>query len=521
MMRVVLLLAAAALAGGCVSGDDPQNGAIRILHAVSDGPRITFTFNNKVGVLDYRVSSAYLAVAAGQYPVKIEEQLPPGEDSDTWPVDEFEQILGVNDEVTLVVVGGAEAHTEKVLHIETTTRGVPTGKTRMQVVHAGHGGQPVDVYLLAPDALVGASTPFTSNLAYEAWTAQSEITGGNARVVVTAAGDPATILLESATVFLAPEGTMLIAVVNNTGLDSVERPFMLVMLTGSGSVVVPDKDSPAFLRIVNASPGSYTLDTFVNDISLNDTERQACGPATPDAGTFVVHCPIAYETVGPFDALDLTYVDPDTEKLRARSYEIKVQRSNADETDPSLPTAKTFPANLAATATVTALITGLIADTATTTEVTLQSVLAARRIATAAQLRIVNASVAGDQSVADSAEADRLDLTITTVGEDDCVPQDPLARPADVLSGFRKGADTANYQFDPSFLGGKALNITLTRVDSASPPAAPVVLLNKRIAPVKNSIYTLVITDSVPGEQPLTMLSLDNDPALADCPAPP
>jgi len=494
MTRYVFLLVLAAAMGGCVSSDEASNGAIRVLHAVPDAPRMNMYFNDglQASGFDYRAASAYIAVTAGGYQVRIEEQLPSGASPATRKIFDEPVNLAVNDEVTLVIVGSAADNSEEVLRIVTTTRGVPTGKTRLQAVHAAPGAPPVDIYVLAPDELVTASTPAASALGYKSWTGQADVTAATNRLVITAAGDPATVLLESNNVFLPLEGTLLVAVVANTGLDANVHPVSVVFLTSTGSGLVADKDTPAYLRLANASPGAYTLDAFVNATSVDDTARQDCDPQSSEDGTLLEKCALPYEFVGPYDELD------------PANYDIKLQKS----ADPAV-SARAFAIGLGAASQLTALARGLIADSATETTVLLQSLADTRRVATAAQLRIVDASVAADDAVSGDPSTDRLELYITGA----CAS---LEGETPDFSGLASGSDTG-YR---SYLAGD-YQLSFTRTDTAASPVVPEILLSKRVTLTEGGVYTLVIDDSVGGVQPVKFLSLDDDAALADCPAPP
>lgn len=495
MKRVGLLVLLALGAGGCVSGDSASSGAVRVLNAVPDAPRMSMYVDNrlKAANIDYRNGSAWFAFAAGGHAIRIVELLPPDADADPDESAIFDASLNfaVNDEITLVAVGSAAAQTEEILQIPTRTRGVPTGKTRLQVVHTAAAVPAVDVYVIAPDALVSASTPFATGVAYKAWTPQAEVTGGNARIVVTVAGNPTAVLLDSDQMYLTLEGTLLIAVVTNPGLDAAERPVQLAVLTGTGVGAVLDTGTRSSLRLVNASPGAYTLDAFVNQTSVDDSARQACDPPTPGGTTLVVRCALAYQAIGPFDVLE------------PANYEIKLQKSDAAGV-----TARSFPVGLAAGLELTALAMGLVSDTATTTEVTLQSYASTRRVATAGQLRLIDVSLAGDAAVAGDPTTDRLEYYITPA----CVALD--AEDPD-FTGVRRGSDTGYLFYEAG-----NYQVTLAKADTATPDAVPTVLLTKRVTLAASGIYTLAITDSVGGVQPLQFLSLDDDPALADCPAP-
>jgi hypothetical protein len=130
-------------------------------------------------------------------------------------------------------------------------------------------------------------------------------------------------------------------------------------------------------------------------------------------------------------------------------------------------------------------------------------------VATAAQLRLVDASIAADAAVAGDPTTDRLEIYITEA----CASLD--GEDPDFFS-LVQGSDTGLRQY----VAGD-YQLTFARTDTAQAAPVPEVLLSKRVSLAGGGIYTLVIADSTGGVQPLKFLSLDDDAALADCPAPP
>jgi hypothetical protein len=55
--------------------------------------------------------------------------------------------------------------------------------------------------------------------------------------------------------------------------------------------------------------------------------------------------------------------------------------------------------------------------------------------------------------------------------------------------------------------------LRLAKADTATPEAAPEVLLDQQFTLTNGGIYTLLIADSPGGVQPLQLLSIDDDPA--------
>lgn len=482
MTRTIQILLAAALLAGCVSGQDATNGAVRFLHAVPDAPRMTLYVNDRARAtgFDYTNGSAYVALPAGEYDVRIEGLLPAAAEEDSETVFEAPIDLGVNDEVTVVVLGQWDA--EEIVQIPTRTRGVPTGQTRVSVLHGSPGIPAVDVYVTDVDAPLASATPFASGLAYKSYTPQAEIEGGNVQVRVTAAGDPDEVIYDSGPVFFTLEGTLLITLVPNGGLDAAIRPLGMVIMTGTGSGAVPDAGSQANVRVANASPGTYTLDAFINETSV-DSERQTCDPLTEEEDTLLELCALPYESIGNF-----TEVEPGT-------YDVKVQVTGDADVDP-----KVFAGALAGGGQSTLVFTGLVSDTATATEVGLLTVLGQRRVATSAQLRLVMLSLGAEDAVEGDPTTDRIEIYITEPGAD-------LAEEDPDIANLRFGSDTGYTSQLPD-----QYQITVAESDTATPDTPPVVLLQETVTLAGGGIYTLLVTDSVGGVVPLRFLSLDDDP---------
>lgn len=484
MKRLAALLLAV-LAAGCVSKQDANSAAIRVLNAVPDGPPINAYINGALQVvgLGYAVATPYTAPAAGTYQIRLDAQLPVDADPDFQTVYDQSSTIAVADELTLVLLGSAAAGNQQVVQVLTTTRAVPTGKTRVQFMHASVGGNPVDIYVAEPDAAILGSAPFATSLGYTAVTPQQDLTGGIAQIVITEAGNPLAVLLATNTVFLPLQGTLLIAIVQNTGADSATRPYVLSVLTGIGSGIVADASTQANLRLVDASPGSYSLDLFLNSTLVDDTSRQVCDAGTTEAGTTLEICAAPFGSVSAYTG------------VTAGAYDVKLQVTGND----ALP-AQTFAGSFVAGSSSTLVPIRLIADTATTMNLSLLNVPAGRRIATAAQLRVIDASVAADAALAADPSTDRLELYITA-------PDADLGEEGADFFNFGLGFDTGLI----SLLPGQ-YQVTLALTDTSSSAAVPQPLFTQLVSVAASGLYTLVIVDSVGGVQPLQSLSIEDDP---------
>ena len=279
-MKRIACLALGLLTAACVSKQSAHNGALRFLNAVPDGPRMSMTVDGtlRAAGYDFGAGTPFIPLTAGTYNVNIYELLPAAADPATKTIFDSSPDLGVNDELNMIVVGEESANTVEVLQVPTITKGVPTGQTRVQFVHAAVGAPAFDAYLVAPDAQITASAPVAAGLAYKAWGEQLNVNSGNARIVLTAPGAPATILFDSGTIFLPLQRSLLLAMIPSLGPSAATRPFSLVLWSGGGSVTAQDITAQAEFRLVNASPGSYDLDVFLNATSVVATDRQVCDP---------------------------------------------------------------------------------------------------------------------------------------------------------------------------------------------------------------------------------------------------
>jgi hypothetical protein len=486
MRRMAALFILAVLSGGCVSSSDPNNGAVRLLNAVRDAPRMNLLIDEELRIagVSFAGGSAFVTERRGDYRVRIEEVLPPvGSELLTGTIYDQAISWSANDEITFVVAGEAASDSEEIIEVRSVTRAVPFGRTRLQFVHAAVGGAAVDVYVTDPDTVLSAVAPIAPALAYRAFTPETEVASNRAKIVLTAVNDPGTVLFDSGEIFLTREGSLLIAVIPSAATAGSTSPFSVVIMTGIGAGLLIDRNAVAEVQVVNAAPGTYALDVFVNDLSVDNSTRQECDPLTTETGTLLEVC------AQPFTAL--SGVQP----LAAGNYDVKVQKT----ADPAVA-AQALAGSFAAGSLTNMLLTGLTEDTATTTAQNLQLLVSAQRVATAAQLRVVNASLAADAAVAGDPTSDRLELYITAPGAD-------LAAEGPDFVNLSLGADTGYLQQVPG-----SYQLVLARTDTAATGVPPEVLFTRDLQILAGGVYTLVIIDSVGAVQPLQSLSLEDDP---------
>lgn len=483
----------AAWTGGCVSSQDAKSSAVRLLNAIPDSSRMALVVSGqgRSSAADYGDGTRYLAIGVGRFSIRVDEALAADADPGIRTLYEAEHQLDVNDELTFVMLGQEASDIVEVLPVRSRTRGVTIGKTRMQFVHAGFGMQPVDIYVGEPDFLPQATAPLAAAMAYGEHTTQVEVAGGNGQIVVTPAGDPTVRLFESGPMQLPAEGTWLVAVIANMDADAMEHPVNLSVLTGSGSQLLRDRAAGARLRFVNASPGSYAIDSFVNGRRSDMTTRQACVDPDPDAPVVLEECGQPYRFVGSFH------------ELPAGTYEIKTQKAGDAEV-----AARSATLSLAAGVGRTLVTTGFIDDEDETTTTGLHSLDGSRRMAVAAQLRVLNLSLSAMAALEDEPAEGFLELHLGPACE-------PIGEEPPLQSRLGFGADTQYVALEAG-----DYQLTLARADSTDSGTTREALLSRRLTLAAGGIYTELITDAVGAEAPAELLSLDDDPMAQSCPAP-
>jgi hypothetical protein len=452
--RVAAVLVAAAGATACVSHDNASNGAIRMLNAVPDAPRMNLLVDDEEAFsqVDYRVGTPFAVRRAGTYDLAVEEVIP---DGNAVVIDLPGMTLGVNEELSLLVIGKVVEGTVEAWPLVDRTSGVTAGQARVRLAHAAPDGPRVDVYLTGADTVLSSVTPFDT-LRFRQASEQRELKSGAARLRLTPPGDPTTVLFDSGTFTLSLESDLLVVFVERVGPG--DSPFQVVVLnaSSSGSSLLGDEDAPADLRIVNASPDSAPLDVTLDDGTDDGNTTVAAGLAFPDP------------TPG---AASYATITPD-------SYTVQVVRSG----DLDKKVLLQFGATLAAGSSGTFVLGDLVAKLGR-----IEVGDDRRRVATEARLRLVHASPA----------AELVDIYITRPGAD-------LEKATPVFSDVQFGANTG-------YLARAAgsYEVIFTKADSktAIRYVLPVTLAT-------SGIYTAILRDKVGGGLPAGIIALDDLAAL-------
>lgn len=435
LVRWIPLLIAATGLAACNDSDPAQ---LRVLHASPDAPEVNVLADGSAiaTALDYGEATAQLQVDAGVVSLAVQGVLPGGTTATViGPVDVD---LQENTLYTVLAVGDV-ADIEPLVLSQPQVR-VPEGSTRLRVVHAAPDAPAVDVYLTAPEANLASSTAVGS-IGFRQDIGPAVVPAGDYRVRVTAAGNPSAVVFDSGTLPLAGGADLVIAAIENT--DTGTSPIQLVVSDGEVAARVLGAGTPADLRVVHASPDAPAVDIVVNDgFSAPLVEDLAFGSAT------------GFVSVPP------------------ATYNVKVAAAGT--------TTSVINANLSLQPAVryTVLAVGRLAA--------IEPLVAtddARRLATAAKLRVIHASPT----------AANVDIYVTAPGASISTLSPTLASvPFKANTGFLQ-LPAGNY------------TVTVTPAGSKTPAIGPVDLSLDA-----GGIYTAVARDPLPAASSLGLILLDD-----------
>ncbi len=166
---------------------------------------------------------------------------------------------------------------------------VAAGSVRLQVVHAAPDAPRVSVFVTAPNAALSGTAP-TGTFSFKEVLGPVSVPGGDYQIRVTPAGAPQTVVFDSGTVNLAAGGDLLVTAVENTTTGS--SPITLLVTTSTGNTLnILDRQTPANLRVVHASPDAPAVDVIANN---NFAQPLVPGLAFPAATGFVSVPPGTY-----------------------------------------------------------------------------------------------------------------------------------------------------------------------------------------------------------------------------------
>ncbi len=179
---------------------------------------------------------------------------------------------------------------------------LPTTDAQIVAVHAASGLPALDLYLERPGVGIAGATPRGSFSAQEQIPARP-VASGDYELTLTAAGDPATVLLTTTTITL-PAGTESTFVVVPEGGQGTAQ-LSVLLLQGVSSILY-DRNATSELRYVNAATDQAPRDVAI-DSQFAPPLFSAIpfGEATPYAPYPTVAAKINVTPVGNSGALEL------------------------------------------------------------------------------------------------------------------------------------------------------------------------------------------------------------------------
>ena len=286
----ILLITTALLLGACDSNSptgvtDPveqpptEFAMLQALNASPDGPNI----NVIVGAtaissdIDFMGGTAEGSGPPGSQPISIEAVIP-GVDDDGDPLTEpliaEPPIALFVDTVTTVVVTGLDGAQTLSVFVQDKTdddgvfEEVSAGAARVFVVHADPGVGSVDVYIVAPNAVLDA--PLAEAIDFEGSGVPTEFAAGAYELVITLTGFPDAVIFNQFISLLDGADLTMAIVADAIAIDAIQ----VVSMDGTGATTIYDIITPALLTIDHLSADAGTVDA-VSDVPVDPTTLAA------------------------------------------------------------------------------------------------------------------------------------------------------------------------------------------------------------------------------------------------------
>jgi hypothetical protein len=259
-------VAAAGLAlGGCTESQRPEatgKGTIRAIHAVPTGANVTFLIEERpIGDISYKGSTASQQFDDLTYNFNFDTRKP-GDTSVSRIATETVTLVPEMD-YAFVLTGSIAS--PSVLVWETEERQWAGDETTFEV-SAGHlspGSGPLDVYFVEQGTAPAAGTE-RGTLSFGERLPPFEVESGDYQVIVTAGGDPASVLFTSTSRDYAERTSVLFTIQDAD--PSITTPLSVRRIDQNGTST--ELGDPAFQptrRLFNAALDSGSLDVYLED----------------------------------------------------------------------------------------------------------------------------------------------------------------------------------------------------------------------------------------------------------------
>lgn len=245
----------------CSDNDDIPKASVAVLHASPDAPKVDIKVNDDTVLegVDFAIGSGLLALNSDTYTIAVDGILP-GDKRTTviGPV-----ALDFDGNTRYVIIAANNVLNIEPIVVTAPFTKVDSDQVRVQVVHATATAPEVDVYVTAPDADINDTSPL-GTFGYKANLGPVEVPSGDYRIRVAPKGTK-NVLFDSGSVPLEGGNDLVITAVANTKIGEGYAPIQLVVLDGTTSFVISDKDTPASVRVIHDSPDAPAVDIIVNN----------------------------------------------------------------------------------------------------------------------------------------------------------------------------------------------------------------------------------------------------------------
>jgi hypothetical protein len=258
-----MLIAGLAL-GGCTDSQRPEatgKGTIRAIHAVPTAAEVTFLIEERsLGTLSYKASTAAQDFDDLSYNFNFDARIP-GSASLSRIATETVTIVPEMDYVFALT--GTVASPSIVLW-ETEQRQWNGDETTFEV-SAGHlasGSGDLDVYFVE-EGTAPAAGMASGTLSFGERLPVFEVESGAYEVIVTTAGDPASVVFNSTSRDYGERTSVLFTIQDAD--PSITTPISVRRIDAGGSTELGDPEYPPTRRFFNAAFGSGSMDVYLDD----------------------------------------------------------------------------------------------------------------------------------------------------------------------------------------------------------------------------------------------------------------
>jgi hypothetical protein len=259
------LVAAGLALGGCTESPRPEatgKGTIRAIHAVSTAADVTFRIEERsLGNLSYKNASEAQEFDDLTYNFNFDTRKP----GTTSPSRIATETVTIVPEMDYVFVLTGTIASPSVLLWETEERQWEGDETTFEV-SAGHlspGSGALDVYFVEKGTAPAAGNA-RDTLSFGERLAPFEVETGEYQVIVTAEGDPASILFTSTSRDYAERTSVLFTIQDAD--PSITTPLSVRRIDQNGSSAeLGDPAFPSTRRFFNAAFGSGSMDVYLED----------------------------------------------------------------------------------------------------------------------------------------------------------------------------------------------------------------------------------------------------------------